>query len=245
MATLRELLSSTVLVGSLVAVGLSGGCASDNADASIEGLTSTISAEQQKAMSPDQALARLTEGNRRFVSGQSLRRNLPEQREATSHGQHPFAVVLSCIDSRSAPELVFDQGLGDVFAPRIAGNFANTDIIGSMEFATKVAGARVIVVMGHSSCGAVKGAADNVQLGNLTSVVKAIRPAVESVSTVAGPRTSENTAFVQAAAEANVRRTTAKIRSESPILRDLERTGQLKIVGAMHDLASGRVTILN
>jgi carbonic anhydrase len=154
-------------------------------------------------------------------------------------------VVLSCIDSRSAPEIVFDQGIGDVFAPRIAGNYVNTDILGSMEFATKVAGARVVVVMGHTECGAVKGACDNVELGNLTTVIHAIRPAVDETTHVAGARSSENHAFVLAVTEANVRRTVNRIRTESPILRDLEQSGRIRVVGAMHDLQTGRVTFLN
>ncbi len=225
------------------AIGFAGvltGCAGHRA-----GLTATMTAQQQQAMTPDQALARLTEGNRRFATGTSLQRDLSAQKRETATGQHPFAVVLSCIDSRSAPEIVFDQGIGDIFVPRIAGNYATTDILGSMEFATKVAGARVIVVVGHTECGAVKGACDDVRLGNLTTVIQAIRPAVDEVSNVPGDRASSNPSFVLAATEQNVRRTVLKIRSESEILRDLERSGQIRIVGAMHDLATGRVTYLN
>jgi len=208
-------------------------------------LSSTMSAAEQQAMTPDQGLARLAEGNRRFVSGNSLHRDLPAQRHATASGQHPFAVVLSCIDSRTAPEVVFDQGIGDVFSPRIAGNYSNADILGSMEFATKVAGARLIVVMGHTECGAVKGACDDVQLGNLTTVMQAIRPAVASVSYPTNNRTSSNKQFVHDVTEANVRRTVEQIRVNSDILRELEQSGQIRIVGAMYDLKSGQVTFLN
>jgi carbonic anhydrase len=241
----RLALSLIVAAGCVAAsCGLSG-CAAEKSNDVSSGLKATISESQQRAMTPDQGIARLADGNRRFVSGQSLHRDLPAQRQSTASAQHPFAVVLSCIDSRSAPEIVFDQGIGDVFSPRIAGNYSNADILGSMEFATKVAGARLIVVLGHTECGAVMGACDNVELGNLTTVIQAIRPAVESVSTVPGDRTSGNAKFVMAATEANVRRTVDQIRANSDILRELERTGQIKVVGAMHDLSTGRVAFLN
>lgn len=245
MKTAQVIRTATALAGSVLLLMMSAGCASNRAGEGSAALSTTVSEAQQRAMTPDQALNRLTEGNSRFVSGHHLNRNLSDQRVAAASGQHPFAVVLSCIDSRSAPEIVFDQGIGDVFVPRVAGNYATPDILGSMEFATKVAGARVIVVVGHSECGAVKGACDNVQMGNLSTVINAIRPAVDSVSNVPGERNSKNHEFVMAATEANVRRTVAKIRSDSEILRELERSGQIKIVGAMQDLASGRVTFLN
>jgi carbonic anhydrase len=238
------LLPLAALTGSLLCTTAMPGCASHQETRSSQGLLSAVTEAQQRAMTPDAALDRLVEGNRRFVSGRSLQRDLTAQRTATASGQHPFAVVLSCIDSRSAPEIVFDQGIGDVFSPRIAGNYSNADILGSMEFATKVAGARVIVVMGHTECGAVKGACDNVQLGNLTTVIQAIRPAVESVQNVPGDRSSSNARFVSAATEMNVRQTVARIRSDSEIIRELERSGQIKVVGAMHDLATGRVALL-
>lgn len=221
------------------------GCKTDGSGSSARAVDATMSAEKQRAMSPDQAVARLAEGNRRFVAGRSVHRDLTAQRDATASGQHPYAVVLSCIDSRSAPEIVFDQGIGDVFVPRIAGNYTNADILGSMEFATKVAGARLIVVMGHTECGAVMGACDNVELGNLTTVVRAIRPAVDSTPSVGSDRSSANRDFVVAVTESNVRRTVDRIRAESEILRDLEQSGQIKVVGAMHDLKTGRVTFLN
>ncbi|TVQ64504.1 MAG: carbonic anhydrase [Phycisphaerales bacterium] len=242
----RLIRSFVVLAGSLGALAAFtgvAGCATERAGGAAR-LKSTMDASKQRAMTPDQGIARLAEGNRRFVRGESLQRDLPAQRASTASGQHPFAVVLSCIDSRTAPETVFDQGIGDVFSPRIAGNYANADILGSMEFATKVAGARLIVVLGHTECGAVKGACDDVRLGNLTTVIEAIRPAVESVDNVRGERNSGNKQFVLAATEANVRRTVTEIRANSEILRELERTGAIKVVGAMYDIGSGDVVFL-
>jgi carbonic anhydrase len=200
-------------------------------------------ADIQKSLTPEQAIDRLMTGNERFVAGSSIRTNRPDEVRATAAAQYPYAVVLGCIDSRCPPEVVFDTALGDIFTPRIAGNFANQQIIGSMEFATKVAGAKAIVVVGHESCGAVKGAVDQVKLGNLTSVLEAIEPAAAAVKGT-GERSSKNEAFVQQTAEENVRQTVAKIRSESEILRDLEKSGKLKIVGAMQDLDTGRVALL-
>lgn len=236
-----QVFSSLALGAALLAAG----CHHKQHTQPSSAVTATMTQAQQQAMSPAQAIARLQEGNNRFVTGKSLHVDYVAQNATTASGQFPFAVVLACIDSRCAPEIVFDQGLGDVFVPRIAGNYANTDILGSMEFATKVAGARAIVVVGHTRCGAVMGACDNVELGNLTTVIQAIRPAVNQVNNVPGERNSGNTAFVKAVTEENVRLTVAKIRNDSPILRDLESNGQIKIVGAMHDLATGKVTFLN
>ena len=229
----------------LVALGSAAGCAHNKDHASANLNAATMTKAEQQAMTPDAAIARLKAGNARFAGGMSVHNDYVAQKTATAKGQFPFAVVLSCIDSRCAPEIVFDQGIGDVFVPRIAGNYANTDILGSMEFATKVAGARAIVVVGHTECGAVKGACDNVELGNLTTVIQAIRPAVNDVNNIPGERNSSNAKFVHAVTEENVRLTVAKIRTDSPILRDLEANGQIKIVGAMHDLATGKVTFLN
>lgn len=199
---------------------------------------------EQQAMAPSDALERLKAGNRRFVSGQPERRDVQAQIRESAKGQYPFAIVLSCIDSRSGPELVFDQGIGDLFVPRVAGNYVQADLLGSMEFAAKVAGARLIVVMGHTKCGAVMGACDDVRLGNLTTVMDAIRPAVDAVQSVPGERNSSNEAFVLAVTEQNVRRNVQLIRERSPILRDLEAQGTIMIVGAMHDLATGHVEFL-
>jgi len=199
----------------------------------------------QQAMTPQQAFERLQAGNRRFVSGQMLERDLPAQVAQTATGQHPFAVVLGCIDSRVPPELVFDQGIGDVFSARIAGNFVNTDILGSLEFATAVAGARLVVVLGHSECGAVKGACDHVELGNLTHTLASLAPAVYAVKDVEGPRSSKNPAFVSAVAHANVAMTVQNVLERSRILRDQSEAGELRVVGAMHDVATGVVTWLD
>ncbi len=239
MLRITTLLSSAVLVS----LAIVGGCASDASTRAT--VTKTMTQSEQQAMSPDQAIAKLKAGNKRFVAGTSEHRDLVAQAHTTASGQYPFAIVLACIDSRAAPEIIFDQGLGDVFVPRVAGNYVQADILGSMEFATKVAGARLVVVVGHSACGAVKGACDNVQLGNLTTVIEAIRPAVDAVQNVPGERNSSNKAFVHEVTEENVRLTVAKIRRDSPILRDLETSGQIKIVGAIHDLDTGEVVWLN
>ena len=202
----------------------------------------TFDAARQAAVTPDEALAMLKEGNERFVSGNLVRCDLRAQVKATAGGQAPFAAVVGCIDSRVPPELVFDQRLGDIFAARIAGNFVNTDIIGSLEFATKLAGAKLVVVLGHSECGAIKGAVDNAKLGNLTAMLANIRPSVIKVTGIDGPRTSKNKAFVQAAADQNARDAAALLLARSAVMRTLVKEGQLKIVAAMHDVGSGRIT---
>jgi carbonic anhydrase len=222
------------------------GC-STSAPAPVAGADSAstpISRSQQHTMTPDQALARLVEGNRRFTTGQSLHRDYLDDAKTTADGQYPFAIVLSCIDSRSSPEIVFDQGIGDIFVARVAGNYASYNMVGSIEYGTKVAGAKLVVVMGHTECGAVKGACDHVELGNLTAIIQAIRPAVDEVQNVPGERTSRNKKFVYAVTVANVWYTVAKLREDSPMMRELELSGQIKIVGAMHDLATGKVTFL-
>jgi carbonic anhydrase len=201
-----------------------------------------MSKESQRNMTPEKALSVLKDGNERFVNGKMLQRNLMAQVRETASGQYPFAVVLGCIDSRVPPELVFDQGIGDIFTPRIAGNFADTDIIGSIEFATKLAGAKLVVVLGHTDCGAIKGACDNVILGSLTQTLSNIAPAVYAVKDIREDRTSKNKAFVQKVAVENVRLTVQALTERSAILKDLVVLKQLKLVGAMHDVASGRVS---
>ncbi len=201
----------------------------------------TQTKDTQVVMSPAQAIEILKEGNKRFVAQIQEPRNLLEQVKTTSGGQYPFAVLVSCIDSRTSSELVFDLGIGDAFNARIAGNFVNEDILGSMEFACKVAGAKLIAVIGHTKCGAVKGACDNVELGNLTSVIKNIRPAVEGVS-YEGDRSSANGEFVEMVAENNVKLTIEKIRTNSPILKEMEDAGDINIVGAMYDVETGIVS---
>ena len=207
----------------------------------LAGSVPTMTAASQREMTAEQALAALKAGNERFASGKMLQRNLKAQVPATASGQYPFAVVLGCMDSRVPPELVFDQGIGDIFSCRIAGNFADTDIIGSMEFATKVAGAKLILVLGHTRCGAIRGACDDVQLGNLTQTLSNLAPAVEAVKDIGDDRTSANSAFVERVAEENVRQTVESLTERSAILKDLVASNQLKVVGAMHDVATGRV----
>ena len=171
-----------------------------------------------------------------------LKRDLMAQVRATASGQFPFAVVLGCIDSRVPPELVFDQGIGDIFSPRIAGNFANTDIIGSIEFAIKLAGAKLVVVLGHTECGAVQGACNNARLGNLTHALSNITPAIYAVKEIRDDRTSKNKAFVQKVADENVRLTVQALTDRSTVFKNLVVGKQLKVVGAMHDVVSGRVS---
>lgn len=202
----------------------------------------TLTKEMQDAITPSMALNLLKEGNKRFISNLKVNRNLLQQANETSDGQHPFAVILSCIDSRTSAELIFDQGLGDIFSVRIAGNILNEDILGSMEFGCKVAGAKIIVVLGHTKCGAVKGACDHVEMGNLTSLLTKIRPAVDDENTVAENRNSGNAEFVEKVAVINVKRTAHAIIERSPILKEMVDNGSLNIVGGIHDIASGEVT---
>jgi len=198
-------------------------------------------AASQAATTPQQALAELRAGNARFVSGHSLARNLPAEVKATAPGQYPFAVVLSCLDSRQPIEIVLDQGIGDIFSARVAGNILNDDILGSMEFACKVSGAKLIVVIGHSNCGAVKGAVDGVQLGNLTGLLNRVKPAIDAVPADVQPRTSKNYKFIDEVSEANVRLVMKEIREQSPILREMLDQHQIGLAGGMYDLATGEV----
>jgi len=173
---------------------------------------------EQAALTPAQVLADLQHGNERFASGKTKARDMLHDQRVTAAGQYPHAVILSCIDSRAPAEIIFDAGLGDLFNARIAGNIADADLVGSMEFACAVSGAKLVLVMGHTSCGAIKGACDKVELGNLTGLLQKIEPAVESVRDVPGDRNSKNTAFVEAVGEANVRLTVERIRELSPVL---------------------------
>lgn len=200
---------------------------------------------EQAALTPAQVLESLKHGNERFASGKPEPRDMLHDQRVTAAGQYPHAVILSCIDSRAPAEFIFDAGLGDLFNARIAGNIADADLVGSMEFACKVAGAKLVVVMGHTSCGAVKGACDHVQLGNLTGLLDKIQPAVETVRDVSGDRTAKNAAFVEAVTEANVRLTVERIRELSPILRGMESEGAIRIVGCIYNLETGRVQFLS
>lgn len=196
--------------------------------------------ETQSNMTPEKALQTLKEGNERFLNNKKADRNLLQQVEETAAGQFPFAVILSCIDSRTSSELIFDQGFGDIFNARIAGNIVNEDILGSMEFACKVAGSKLIVVLGHTSCGAIKGACDHVELGNLTGLVKKIIPSVEAVN-YDGDRSSKNSEFVEMVAQDNVLRMVEEIKDRSSILKEMIENGEVGIAGAMYDVKTGAV----
>ena len=202
--------------------------------------------ETQATMTPASSVQALKDGNTRFLQNQKADRNLLEQVNDTSKGQFPFATILSCIDSRVSSELIFDQGVGDIFSVRIAGNFVNTDILGSMEFACKLAGTKVIVVLGHTSCGAVKGACDHAELGNLTSMLGNFAPAVDAVAepSDASLRNSGNIEFVNTVAEKNVQLTIDRIVAESEVLAEMKNNGEIEIVGAMYDVGSGAVSFL-
>ena len=202
----------------------------------------TLTKEMQNAITPSMAIDMLKEGNKRFVNNLKVNRNLLQQANETSDSQHPFAVILSCIDSRTSAELIFDQGLGDVFSVRIAGNIINEDILGSMEFGCKLAGAKIIVVLGHSKCGAVKGACDHVEMGNLTALLSKILPAVYDEKTIAVDRNSGNDVFVEKVAAINVIRTGHAIVERSPILKEMIEKGEIGIIGGIHDIATGQVT---
>jgi len=231
MNKVRTLFAATAIVASSAA------CASTSYE--------TFDQEAQQALTPDQALELLQEGNARFVAGESIDRDLIDQQLDTADGQFPFAVVLSCLDSRSAPEVVFDQGVGDIFVGRVAGNVVDTNLLGSFEFATAAAGSKVIVVMGHTACGAVKGACDGVEVGNLTALLDEIEPAIDAVSTPAGTdRSSANADFVNRVVETNVRMQVNELLRRSDVVRGLVEEGQVKVVGAVHDLATGEVRFL-
>jgi carbonic anhydrase len=201
----------------------------------------TLTKEDQEAITPIMALNLLEEGNKRFVNNLKINRNLLQQANETSDGQHPFAIVLSCIDSRTSAELIFDQGLGDIFSIRIAGNIINEDVLGSMEFGCKLSGAKIIVVLGHTRCGAIKGACDHVEMGNLTSLLSKIRPAVDDELTIKENRNSNNSEFVEKVAAINVNRSVKSILERSPILKEMVEGGQIGIIGGLHDITTGIV----
>ena len=201
----------------------------------------TLTKELRDKITPMEAIEILKKGNERFVNNLKVNRNLLQQVNETSDGQHPFAVILSCIDSRTSAELIFDQGLGDVFSVRIAGNIQNADILGSLEFSCKVAGAKVVVVLGHTKCGAVKGACDQVTLGNLTTLLEKIKPAVDGETSVTTDRNANNSKFVEKVASLNVRITQKQILKNSPILKEMIEKGEIALVGGMYDVETGIV----
>ncbi len=195
---------------------------------------------QRDKMTPEQIIEVMRKGNERFRRGERKDRNYLREQRASAKGQYPAAVLLTCIDSRAPAEVIMDLGIGDVFNCRVAGNVENEDILGSMEFACKLAGAKVALVMGHTACGAVKGAIDNAELGNLTGLLAKIKPAVQATS-YSGERSAKNYSFVDAVARKNVEMTVADIRKDSPVLADLEASGTIKITGAMYNLETGAV----
>jgi len=205
------------------------------------------SLDTQASITPAKALTFLKEGNLRFINNLKVNRDLLQQANETRDGQWPFAVILSCIDSRTSTELIFDQGLGDIFSIRIAGNVINTDIMGSLEFACKVAGSRLIVVLGHTNCGAIKGACDHVEMGNLTELLSKIQPAVyqETKTTDPSRRNSSNAKFVHNVTKLNVRRSVKTILNRSYILEQMVENGEIAIIGAMHHLDSGMVEFMD
>ncbi len=203
-----------------------------------------LTKEERDKLTPDDVLKSLQEGNERFVAGTLTSRDHSVQVRKSALGQFPKAVILSCLDSRIPAEDAFDRGIGDVFVARVAGNFQNTDILGSMEFGCKVAGAKLILVLGHEHCGAVQSAIDNVELGNITAMLSNIRPAVEHFKDYAGEKSSKNEEFVQMVARQNVRSTIAGILEKSPILNEMESKGEIKIVGAIYNMDTGAVTFL-
>ena len=203
--------------------------------------------ETQAQMTPDSSLQELINGNQRFTQKKELERDLMQQVEETSTGQYPHSTILSCIDSRVSSELIFDQGIGDIFNVRIAGNIVNEDILGSMEFACKLAGTKLIVVLGHTSCGAIKGACDDVKLGNLTNMLANIKPAVAAVQEPKNVnyRNSRNTEFVDNVATKNVHLTIARIMEESPVLAEMQNNDEIKIIGAIYDINTGAAKFLD
>ncbi len=205
------------------------------------------SAEEQKAMTPDSVIKDLMEGNKRYMAGEITNLDIKTNIGATSKGQFPSAVILSCLDSRVLVENVFDQGIGDIFVGRVAGNVENVDMLGSFEFATKLAGAKLVMVLGHEACGAVKGACDGAEMGNLTALLEKIQPAVDAVKGdfAEDEQNSKNSDFVEKVVEENVRMTVADIRKDSPVLAEMEKAGEIKIVGAVYSLHTGEVTLLD
>lgn len=201
----------------------------------------THTKETQESLTPEIAIEILRDGNKRFVNNIKAHRNLLQQVNETSSGQFPFAAILSCIDSRTSAELIFDQGLGDIFSIRIAGNIINGDILGSMEFACKVAGSKLVVVLGHTKCGAIEGACNNIVMGNITSLLNKIRPAIDAETNTISERNGNNRAFVENVAKNNIFHTVKIIKEQSNILYEMEQTDQIKIIGGLHNIETGKV----
>ena len=230
----RLALSALLIAGSIII----------STTANAGGVSNALTREQQAAITPAKALSMLKQGNQRFVSGEMTNTDYVAQVKQTSAGQFPFAAIVSCLDSRIPPAIVFDRGIGDLFVARVAGNFVNDDILGSLEFATKLAGSKIIVVMGHTECGAVKGACDGAQLGLLTTTLANINPAVQAQAGNYSPANSSNDKFVDAVAEENVRLNMKKLRDRSVVLREMIDNGEISLVGAMYDVGTGKVRFL-
>ena len=241
---------ATRLAPALCAAALAAACtpsqtAAPAAAPAVEPTREVMTAEKQKSLTPAAVLAELKEGNRRFVEGRLTPRDYRAQAAASAKGQYPKAVVLSCLDSRVPPEIVFDQGIGDLFVGRVAGNVEDVTMLGSMEFATKAAGAKLIVVLGHTACGAVKGAIDRAEMGNLTALLREFDEAVgRARKETGGPGDSSNDALVRAATEESVRQTMSDVVSRSPVIAELVKSGEAAVVGGVYDLATGSVTWL-
>ncbi|MES2588431.1 MAG: carbonic anhydrase family protein [Bacteroidota bacterium] len=201
----------------------------------------TQTKETQTSLTPQQSFQILKDGNERFVNNLKANRNLLQQVNDTAEGQFPFATILSCIDSRTSAELIFDQGLGDIFSIRIAGNILNEDILGSMEFATKVVGTKILVVLGHTKCGAIVGACNHVEMGNLTTLLNKVKPAILAENETKENRTGSNPEFVKNVTSINVDLTIARIRNESSIIAELEKQGEIKIIGGLYEVETGKV----
>ena len=231
----RGFLSASSALGALTFVGALGLSGAAHAVA--------LTKAQREKLTPDDIVALMKKGNKRFVSGRREDHNYLAQQRATASGQYPLAVLLTCIDSRAPAETIMDLRIGDTFNSRVAGNIENADILGSMEFACKIEGAKLVLVMGHTNCGAIKGAIDNAELGNLTGLLAKIKPAIEATKST-GERTSKNYGFVDAVGRKNVEMTIANVRKGSPVLAGMESSGNLKIVGAMYDLKTGVVDFL-
>lgn len=238
----RDLLSASFVAGAALAATSAAG-AQTRMSAGTTNVVAPLGQAQRDALSPAEVVKAMLDGNARFLSGARRQRDFLAEMRATAAGQFPAAMVISCVDSRASIEIISDLGFGDTFNARIAGNIVNDDILGSAEFACALAGAKLVVVMGHTACGAIKGAIDNAALGNLTMLLARMRPAVDA-TVFSGERTSKNAAFVDAVAAQNVVLTVANIRARSQVLADLERQGKIAIIGAMYDIASGKIAVL-
>ena len=217
------------------------GCAQNDSKPIKEVLNQTT----QENLTPDKVISLLKEGNQRFMSGNTINRDTSKLVQDAVTGQHPKAIVLSCVDSRVPTEELFDLSIGDIFVARVAGNFENTDILGSMEFATKISGAKIVLVLGHEYCGAVNAAIDGAELGNITPMLENIKPAIASFDDYLGEKTSKNKEFADKVIKQNILQTIADIRKDSPVMAQMEKEGEIKIVGANYSLHTGKVTFLD